>query len=65
MDRDALILMVGEVRADVKTLLAHSGGHDKRIRSLEGSRKFYRGALWAIGGVVTALVIPTAKALLF
>lgn len=63
MDRDDLILMVGEIRADVKTLLGSSGGHDKRIRSLEGSRKFYRGALWAIGGVVTLLVYPAIKAL--
>lgn len=65
MDRDELILMMGEVRADVKTLLQNSGGHDKRIRSLEGSRKFYRGALWAIGSVVTVLVIPFVKAMFF
>lgn len=65
MDRDELILMVGEIRADVKTLLTHTGGHDTRLRSLEGSRKFYGGALWALGGVVTLLVIPAAKAFFF
>lgn len=65
MDRDDLILMVGEIRADVKTLLEHSGGHDTRLRSLEGSRKFYRGALWVIGGLFTLIVLPAAKAFFF
>jgi hypothetical protein len=65
MDRDDLIFMVGEVRADVKQLLSMSGSHEGRIRSLEGSHKFVRGALWAIGTVVTALVLPIAKAVLF
>lgn len=65
MTEKELILMIGEIHADVKTLLANSTDHGKRIGSLEGSRSYYSGALWVIGGVMTLVLIPAAKALLF
>jgi hypothetical protein len=65
MDNNDLHLMVGEIRADVKSLLSAKGDTQKRVAKLENSFSYYRGALWIIGFIVTGVVIPLAKNLLF
>lgn len=52
-DEHTLYMMVGEIRSDVKTLLARSAVDDKRIRSLERWR-WYQGGAAACAAFVAA-----------
>lgn len=58
--RDELMIKLGEIGSDVKTLLASSSSHEKRISSLERYRYTIAGFAAAVGMVVPAGI---AKAL--
>lgn len=53
MDRqDEILLMLGEVRADVKTLLKSDEDQEERLRSLEQSAWKKSGIMGAIGAII-------------
>jgi hypothetical protein len=60
MEHDNLMLMVGEIRSDVKKLLESSLSQDKRISSLERYRYSVAGFCAAAG-----MIVPTAIAKAF
>lgn len=53
---EQLYLLLGEVRGDVKSLLAASEGTESRIRALERSKNFILGAAAAVGTGVSVVV---------
>lgn len=55
-----LHLMVGEIRSDVKTLLAHAKAHDTRITAVEHKQWYISGGMAALA----VFIVPKLKMVL-